>query len=160
MNVSNYQEEAMLRRINDALPGLVRGIVLYGVLVQLAGVWFVSEKISYRIGLWYGIVIACWLAINIAQIIRDAVDLQYFEKANRKIITKSVFRYIVVVVLFIILGYFKLGNLFMAFIGVLGLKVSAYTQPIRTKIINRLLGRNDASAKEENSENLDKEVTS
>ena len=57
MNVSNYQEEAMLRRINDALPGLVRGIVLYGVLVQLAGVWFVSEKISYSIGLWYGIVI-------------------------------------------------------------------------------------------------------
>ena len=28
----------MLRRINDALPGLVLGIIVYGVIVELAGV--------------------------------------------------------------------------------------------------------------------------
>ena len=35
----------MLRRINEALPGLVFGIVLYGVVLQLAGVWFVEDKL-------------------------------------------------------------------------------------------------------------------
>ena len=48
----------MLKRINDALPGLVFGIVFYGIVVQLIGVWFVTDKISYSIGLWYGIAIA------------------------------------------------------------------------------------------------------
>ena len=45
----------MLKRINDALPGLVFGIVFYGIVVQLIGVWFVTDKISYSIGLWYGL---------------------------------------------------------------------------------------------------------
>lgn len=34
----------MLKRINDALPGLVFGIVFYGIVVQLIGVWFVTDK--------------------------------------------------------------------------------------------------------------------
>ena len=37
----------MLRRINDALPGLVLGIIVYGVIVELAGVWFVTDKVRY-----------------------------------------------------------------------------------------------------------------
>lgn len=52
----------MLKRINDALPGLVFGIVFYGIVVQLIGVWFVTDKISYSIGLWYGIAIAVGIA--------------------------------------------------------------------------------------------------
>ena len=59
----------MLKRINDALPGLVFGIVFYGIVVQLIGVWFVTDKISYSIGLWYGIAIAVGIAVNIATVI-------------------------------------------------------------------------------------------
>ena len=62
----------MLKRINDALPGLVFGIVFYGIVVQLIGVWFVTDKISYSIGLWYGIAIAVGIAVNIATVIYDA----------------------------------------------------------------------------------------
>ena len=62
----------MLKRINDALPGLVFGIVFYGIVVQLIGVWFVTDKISYSIGLWYGIAIAVGMAVNIATVIYDA----------------------------------------------------------------------------------------
>ena len=35
----------MLKRINDALPGLVVGIILYGIVIQLTGVWFVEDKL-------------------------------------------------------------------------------------------------------------------
>ena len=118
----------MLRRINDALPRLVATILLYGVVIELAGVWFVEDKISYSIGLWYGVAIAVGLAINLAMVIFDAVTLGDSEHANRRIIAKSILRYVVVVILFFILGYFNFGNLFMAFVGVLGLKVSAYLQ--------------------------------
>ena len=132
----------MLRRINDALPRLVATILLYGVVIELAGVWFVEDKISYSIGLWYGV------AINLAMVIFDAVTLGDSEHANRRIIAKSILRYVVVVILFFILGYFNFGNLFMAFVGVLGLKVSAYLQGLIEKVKHKRSGGSDASSAE------------
>ena len=79
----------MLRRINEALPGLVFGIVLYGVVLQLAGVWFVEDKLYYSIGLWYGIIIAVGMAINLATVIFDSVAMGESKHANRVIIAKS-----------------------------------------------------------------------
>ena len=149
----------MLKRINDALPGLVVGILIYGVVIQLTGVWFVKDPIRYSTGLWFGIAVAVGMAINLAIVIRDSVELADVEHANRRIIMKSVLRYLVVVVLFFILGYFNLGNLFVAFLGVFGLKISAYLQPKGKAILNKLLGRNDATSDDENSEKLNKEVT-
>ena len=64
----------MLRRINDALPGLVLGIIVYGVIVELAGVWFVTDKVRYTTGLLIGISLACGMAVNIATVLRDAVE--------------------------------------------------------------------------------------
>lgn len=110
----------MLRRINDALPGLVAGIILYGIIIQITGVWFVEDRVSYSIGLWYGITIAIGMAINLAKVIFDSVTIYGEENANRRIIMKSVMRYAVVVILFFILGYFKFGSLYSALIGILG----------------------------------------
>jgi hypothetical protein len=131
----------MLRRINGALPGLVAGIIAYGVVVQLVGMWFVDDKLYYSIGLWFGIAVAVGLAINIATVIFDAVTMDTGKHANRRIIAKSVIRYVVVVILFFILGYSKLGNLFSAFLGLLGLKISAYLQPTLSKAANWLQSR-------------------
>lgn len=128
----------MLRRINDALPGLVLGIILYGVILQITGVWFVKDKLGYSIGVWYGIAIAVGMAINLAKIIYDSVTMDMGGHANRRVIAKSVLRYAVVVILFMILGYFQFGNLLMALLGVLGLKISAYAQPLLTKVVKKL----------------------
>ncbi|MDD6156697.1 MAG: hypothetical protein PUB52_06755 [Lachnospiraceae bacterium] len=135
----------MLKRINDALPGLVLGILLYGVVIQFTGMWFAEDKLGYTIGLWYGIIIAVGMAINLATVILDSVTLDGGKNANRRIIAKSILRYVVVVVLFFILGYFRFGNLIAALVGVLGLKISAYLQPLLGKAANRLRGRGDAS---------------
>lgn len=149
----------MLRRINKSLPGLVAGIIIYGVLVQFIGVWFVSDKLRYSTGLWFGIAVAIGMAVHLAIVIYDSVAVDGSKAANRRIIMKSALRYIVVVILFFILGYFNLGNLITAFLGVLGLKISAYAQPLLEKVLNKWVRRNDATSEEENSEELNKEVS-
>ena len=88
----------MLRRINDALPGLVLGIIVYGVIVELAGVWFVTDKVRYTTGLLIGISLACGMAVNIATVLRDAVELYGEDNAKKKIVAKSLLRYAVVVI--------------------------------------------------------------
>lgn len=139
----------MLRRLNDALPGLVFGIVIYGIVVELVGVWFVEDKLRYSTGLLIGIGVAIGLAINIAQVIRDAVEIYGADGARNRLIIKSVLRYLVVVVVFFVMMKFNLGNLVTAFIGVLGLKVSAYLQPFAHKVIFKIQGRGDNSLEEE-----------
>lgn len=136
----------MLRRINDALPGLVLGIVIYGIVVEVVGVWFVEDKLRYSTGLLIGISLAIGLAVNIAVVIRDAVEIYGADGARTRLIIKSVLRYLVVVIVFFVMMKFNLGNLFTAFIGVLGLKVSAYLQPFAHKVILKLQGRGDNSS--------------
>jgi len=43
-------------------------------------------------------------------------------------------------------GLFDFGNLIMAFVGMLGLKISAYLQPLFMKVTDRFSGRSDASS--------------
>ena len=140
----------MLKRINDALPGLVVGIILYGIVIQLTGVWFVEDKLRYSTGLWAGIIMGVGLAIHLAIVIRDTVEMGGDTKhANGRVIAKSLMRYGTVRILFFILGYCHLGNLITAFLGVMGLKVSAYLQPVGMKLAGKLRGRNDAASPEQ-----------
>jgi hypothetical protein len=101
----------MLKRINEALPGLVVSILLYGVMVELIGVWFVKDRIAYSIGVWFGIAVAVGMAINLATVIFDSVTMGDTAHATRRIVTKSILRYVVVVILFVLFGYFQWGCL-------------------------------------------------
>jgi peptide chain release factor 1 len=74
----------MLRRINPSLPGLVAGIVIFGLLIQLTGVWFVEDRLGYSIGLWYGVAIGIGMAINLATVIYDAVTFDGEGNANKR----------------------------------------------------------------------------
>lgn len=144
----------MLRRLNDALPGLILGIIVYGIIAELAGVWFVDDKIRYTTGLLIGIALACGMAVNMAVVLHDAVNIYGESQARAKIIAKSVFRYLVVVIVFFAMMKWKLGNPITAFIGVFGLKVSAYLQPVVYRVILKLQGRGDESSDSENSESI------
>lgn len=127
----------MLKRINEALPGLVVSILLYGAAVELIGIWFVKDKIAYSIGVAFGIAVAVGMAIHLATVIFDSVTLMDRAHASRRIVAKSVLRYVVVVVLFVIFAYFRLGNLIAAFFGLLGLKIGAYLQPFLEKLTHK-----------------------
>lgn len=123
-----------LKQLNPSLPLLLLGIVIWGLLVQITGVWFVEDKIRYSTGTWIGVALAVFMAINLALVIDSAV-----ERASKvgTLRFKSIIRYLVVIIVFVIMVYFNLGNWISAFISMLGLKVSAYAQPLIIKIIHK-----------------------
>ena len=121
------------RRLNAALPGLLAGILIYGVLAEFCGVWFFDDKLRYTTGLLIGISCALGMAIHLAVVLDETVRTQ--NARPRMVKLKSVLRYLVVVVVFFVMMWLHLGNLISAFIGVLGLKVSAYAQPFLQKHI-------------------------
>lgn len=126
----------MLKRINPALPQLIVGILLYGIVIQLTGMWFVKDKQAYTLGLWIGVALAIGMAINMAIVILDAVDGMATTGRTVRTGFWSVLRYVVVVGVFVAAWYFELANPLIMFLGLMGLKVSAYLQPIFSKIIS------------------------
>ena len=105
----------MFRRLNSALPGLLIGILLYGIFIQLTGVWFVEDKLRYSSGLWIGILTAMGMAYHIALIIAETIDAPNPEKVRTWIIAKGILRYAAVAAVFAVTMYFDLGNLVTLF---------------------------------------------
>ena len=122
----------MLKRLNKVLPELILGILIYGILVQITGIWFVIDKLSYSIGLWIGVLLAVGMAIHMAVVIEDAVSIG---SSQGRLITMSLLRYLVVVIVFVVISYFHIGDPIAAFVGVIGLKIAAYAQPFLHKAI-------------------------
>ena len=127
----------MLKRINDVLPELILEIFLYGLLVQLTGVWFVENKLLYSTGLWIGIAAAMGMAIHMAVVILDTMDLAIEKQAKVRTTVFSMLRYLVVVLLFVVVSYFRLGNVLTMFIGIMGLKAAAYFQPFMHRLLKK-----------------------
>ncbi len=125
----------MLRRINQALPELLAGILAYGMLIQITGIWFVSDRVRYSTGLWAGIILAMGMAVNMAVVIFDTVEEMTEGRSSRRASLYGALRYLAVVLAFGIVGYFNLGNIVVMFLGVMGLKVSAYLQPLTHKFL-------------------------
>lgn len=145
----------MLRRLNDVLPELILGIIVYGVLAEIIGIWFVTDRAAYSLGLVIGLLMACGMAINMASVLVDTMD-GYVGEANAKVkvAAKAALRYCVVAFVFAIMAKFEIGNFYVSFIGVLGLKVAAYLQPFTHKVILKLQGRGDESSDNENNETI------
>lgn len=122
-----------LKRLNPILPELVSIILVYGVLVELIGVWWVEDKIRYSSGLAIGIGLALFMSVNIASSIWGMMDVTT-KKAQVGVAIKAVARYAVVAVVSVTMGYFNLGNILTWFVGVMGLKVAAFVQPLIHKV--------------------------
>lgn len=127
----------MLKRLNEALPGLVLGIIIYGVLLQLTGVWLADDRLRYSTGLWTGIGCALFMAVHMAMSIEDAVCIGTENGAKKKTVTSSIFRYVIVLLVLVVMCYFNLGMILPAFLGVLGLKFSAYAQPLFRRLFRK-----------------------
>ena len=96
------------------------GIIIYGILLQITGIWLVNDKLRYSTGLWIGIGCALFMAIHMAISIEDAVCIGTEDGAKKKTIASAMFRYVIVLLVLVAMCYFNLGMILPAFFGVLG----------------------------------------
>lgn len=122
--------------VNKTLMELLIGILLFGMICQLAGAFFVKELASYSSGLWIGIVTAMATAVHMYRSLDRALDLDA-GSAGKKIQVQSIIRYVFIVIIMGITMINGYTNPLAAFLGVMGLKVAAYLQPFTHKLIIR-----------------------
>lgn len=140
-----------IKKINTALPRLLFGILLVGILCQAVGIFLVEDKADYSVGLWIGVLTAIFMAFHMAVTLNSAVERDV--KGAQAVVTKqSIIRYLVVVVILGMLMLTRIGNPLAAFAGVMGVKVSAYLQPLFARLSHKEMQGNTSQIKECNYE--------
>ncbi len=125
--------KARIKEINSALPGLLLGIILFGIVCQIAGCIFATDKSDYSIGLWIGVLTAVLMAFHMAFSLNIAVEMDV-KGAQTAATRHNIIRYAAVVIVLGVLMVTRIGNPLSAFLGVMGLKASAYLQPLFNKL--------------------------
>lgn len=126
----------MKKKINETLAELLIGILLWGVIWQAGGVWFVRDKAGCSLGLWAGILTAGVCAVHMYRSLDRALDLSE-KDAQKYMMSRSMMRYGLIIVVLLVLMITEAGNPLCGFLGVMGLKTAAYLQPLLHKVMEK-----------------------
>lgn len=123
---------------NDTLlKELIISILLFTFTVQVLLVVLSNNLLNTSIGLWVGTMMAAVMAVHMKRSIEDALDMGAAGAVAHMRKSYAV-RMFIVIIVFGVTFYFHIGNVFTAFIGIMGLKVAAYLQPCMHKILLRI----------------------
>lgn len=126
----------------NTLLELLIGIILSGVIIQVAVAIILKDYLYNAIGLWSGVAIACFMAIHMKRSIEDVLDLGE-EGGVKHMRSTYLVRMTIVAIAMGIVICFNLGNPITLLFGALTLKIAAYLQPYINKLFQRFLERRE-----------------
>lgn len=127
----------MIKRINLVSKELIIGILICGVVFQLAFMWLSDSKLLFTSGLWIGITISVCVALHMNWSIENALEMD--EKSAVSHMRKTfLLRIIVIAGLFFGTYLLNLGDVVAVFLGLFGLKIGAYLQPLLHRVFQKI----------------------
>ncbi|MBQ9989885.1 MAG: hypothetical protein IJP31_02930 [Lachnospiraceae bacterium] len=121
--------------VNETLMEMLLGILLFGGVIWLAGIWLAKDKFLFSLGLGLGLLLACFASWHMWRGLDTGLDLG--DAAIKYITRQNMIRYGIIVVSYGIICVFKLGDPVAAFIGIMGIKAGAYLQPFTHKLYTK-----------------------
>lgn len=122
----------MKRKIDPTLLELWLGILAYGVIFEIVLLFF-SRNPAYSIGLWIGVFLALAGAFHMWWALDRGLDLPEKE-AVKSMGAQNIIRYAVLVVVMGALMFVDFANPIFTFCGYMGMKLSAYFNPLIHKV--------------------------
>lgn len=123
------------QRADTTVKEMWVGIALWGIVSELATVWFVEDRLQGALGILVGTILAAAGVYHMWITIDRALDLG--EGAQKFMTGRSWIRYGVFVAVFALLMVSKVAHPLTAFLGLMGMKVSAYLQPTVHKVLEK-----------------------
>lgn len=130
-----------LREKNRTLLEMNIGLVFWGLVCQLVGIFFTSDRLIYSFGIWFGIALGMVNVLHMYRTLDRALDLG--EAATKVIFRGYIIRYVMLVVILGILMVTNVINPLVVFLAYMGVKVTALIQPITHKLCNKIFHETD-----------------
>lgn len=125
----------MKRKIDPTLFELCLGIFLYVIVFEIILLFF-SRDISYSLGLWIGVILAMAGAVHMWWSLDRGLDMAE-KDAVKSMGVNNIIRYLVLVLVIAALIYTEFANPIFAFCGYMGMKLSAYFNPLIHRLCTR-----------------------
>ena len=104
------------------------GIAAYGIIFEIVLLFF-SRNPVYSAGLWIGIILALAGAVHMWWSLNRGLDLPQ-KAAVKSMSTQNIVRYVTIAAVLAVLMCTDFANPIFAFCGYMGMKVSAYLNPL------------------------------
>lgn len=123
-------------KIDATLFDLCLGIFLYGIVCQIV-ILFFSHTLEYNLGLWIGIILAIAGSVHMWWTIDKSLEM-VSKDATKTVGAHYMIRYFALAAVMALLAVSGFANPLFAFLGYMGMKVSAYLQPFIRKISSKI----------------------
>lgn len=123
----------MKRKIDPTLLELCLGILAYGIVFEIVLLFF-SRELTYSLGLLIGVVLALAGAVHMWWSLNRGLDLPEKE-AVKSLSAHNIIRYFILAAALAVLAVTSFANPIFAFAGYMGMKVSAYLNPLIHKLL-------------------------
>ena len=124
-----------LKQMNRGLLELSLGILFWGMICLVVGIFFVEEPILYILSLALGVLLALITAYHMYRTLDRALELG--ADAAKAVTSANLIRYACIVIVFILVWLSDVLNPLFTFLGLMTLKAAAYMQPMTHKVCNK-----------------------
>lgn len=125
-----------VKKMSAVLKEMLLEIFLLGLLFQFSLMWFAESKGGFTLGLWVGIILAGVMTLHMNHSIERMLELPQ-EDGAKYLRKTAVFRMLMLMVCFLVLGFFNSSSGLGVLLGILALKLSAYLQPLIHKLLQK-----------------------
>ena len=127
----------MEREDRIVLRDMIIIMILFGSIAQIVSFAFPGDHVKMAVGLWIGVAAGIGFAIHIRDTLEEAL-MRGVDGARRYVQRGYAIRCTALLVIVTIVSYFQLADIVMLLIGVMGLKVSGYLQPILHEVFEKV----------------------
>lgn len=121
-----------MNQVKEIMTGFYIGIGIYAILVEVMGIFFSENILTYTLGLLFGVVASIFLFHHMAKTLDYALDLQ--EGSASKYVKRQSFIRLVAMLAVLTIGMITEQFSFITvLLGLLGLKVGALMTPFILK---------------------------
>lgn len=123
-----------MNQVKEIMTGFYIGIGVYAVLIEITGIFFSENILSYTLGLLFGVAASIFLFHHMAKTLDYALDLP--EGDASKYVKRQSFLRLAAMLAVLTIGILKKQLMFITvLLGLLGLKIGALLTPF---ILRRL----------------------
>ncbi len=121
-----------MNQVKEIMTGFYIGIGAYAVFIEIIGIFFSENILSYTLGLLFGVVASVFLFHHMAKTLDYALDLQ--EGDASKYVKRQSFLRLAVMLAVLTIGMITKQLMFITvLLGLLGLKIGALVTPFILK---------------------------
>ena len=121
-----------MNQVKEIMTGFYIGIGIYAILVEITGIFFSENILSYTLGLLFGVLASVFIFHHMAKTLDYALDLQEGD-ASKYVKRQSFIRLLVMLAVLTIGMITEQFSFLTVLLGLLGLKIGALVTPFILK---------------------------